>query len=77
MLEYFISTHGARKGLADTALKTANAGYLTRKLIDVSQNVKITMDDCHTHEGIEVTEITSNGELIESLEDRNFRSRVK
>lgn len=70
VLEYFISTHGARKGLADTALKTANAGYLTRKLIDVSQNVKITMDDCHTHEGIEVTEITSNGELIESLEDR-------
>ena len=70
VLEYFISTHGARKGLADTALKTANAGYLTRKLIDVSQNVKITMEDCHTHEGIGVTEITSNGELIESLEDR-------
>ncbi|MSN96381.1 DNA-directed RNA polymerase subunit beta' [Campylobacter sp. FMV-PI01] len=70
VLEYFISTHGARKGLADTALKTASAGYLTRKLIDVGQNVKVTIDDCGTHEGIEVTEITSNGELIESLEDR-------
>ena len=70
VLEYFISTHGARKGLADTALKTANAGYLTRKLIDVAQNVKVTMDDCGTHEGIEITEISENGELIESLEDR-------
>ncbi|NLK66057.1 MAG: DNA-directed RNA polymerase subunit beta' [Campylobacteraceae bacterium] len=70
VLEYFISTHGARKGLADTALKTANAGYLTRKLIDVGQNVKITTHDCGTHEGIEITEITANGELIESLEDR-------
>ncbi len=70
VLEYFISTHGARKGLADTALKTANAGYLTRKLIDVGQNVKITMHDCGTHEGIEIAEITANGALIESLEDR-------
>lgn len=70
VLEYFISTHGARKGLADTALKTANAGYLTRKLIDVSQNVKVTMDDCGTHEGIEITEISDSGELIENLEDR-------
>lgn len=68
--EYFISTHGARKGLADTALKTANAGYLTRKLIDVSQNVKVALEDCGTHEGIEVSEITDNGELIESLEER-------
>lgn len=70
VLEYFISTHGARKGLADTALKTANAGYLTRKLIDVAQNVKVTMHDCGTHEGIEITEITKNGELVESLEER-------
>lgn len=70
VLEYFISTHGARKGLADTALKTANAGYLTRKLIDVSQNVRIMMEDCGTHEGIEITDITSGNELIESLEER-------
>ncbi|RXI27866.1 DNA-directed RNA polymerase subunit beta' [Aliarcobacter trophiarum] len=70
VLEYFISTHGARKGLADTALKTANAGYLTRKLIDVSQNVRITDEDCGTHEGIEITDITSGNELIESLEER-------
>ncbi len=70
VLEYFISTHGARKGLADTALKTANAGYLTRKLVDVSQNVKISEDDCGTHEGVEVTEISVNGELVESIEDR-------
>jgi len=70
VLEYFISTHGARKGLADTALKTANAGYLTRKLVDVSQNVKVSEDDCGTHEGIEVTEISVNGELVETVEDR-------
>ena len=70
VLEYFNSTHGARKGLADTALKTANAGYLTRKLIDVAQNVKVTMHDCGTHEGVDITEITDNGELIESLEER-------
>ncbi|QOG12719.1 DNA-directed RNA polymerase subunit beta' [Arcobacter sp. FWKO B] len=70
VLEYFISTHGARKGLADTALKTANAGYLTRKLIDVSQNVRITTEDCGTHEGIEITDIVSGNELIESLEER-------
>ncbi|RDU63504.1 DNA-directed RNA polymerase subunit beta/beta' [Helicobacter sp. MIT 14-3879] len=70
VLEYFTSTHGARKGLADTALKTANAGYLTRKLIDVSQNVKITMEDCGTHEGVEITDITVGSELIEPLEER-------
>jgi len=70
VLEYFISTHGARKGLADTALKTANAGYLTRKLIDVAQNVKVTIDDCGTHEGVEITDITIGSEMIESLEDR-------
>ena len=70
VLEYFISTHGARKGLADTALKTANAGYLTRKLIDVSQNVRIVTDDCGTHEGIEITDIVDGNQLIESLEER-------
>ncbi len=70
VVEYFISTHGARKGLADTALKTANAGYLTRKLVDVAQNVKIVEHDCHTHEGIEITDISDHNTLIESLEDR-------
>jgi DNA-directed RNA polymerase subunit beta' len=70
VLEYFISTHGARKGLADSALKTANAGYLTRKLVDVSQNVRITSADCGTHEGIDITDITNGNELIESLEER-------
>ena len=72
VLEYFTSTHGARKGLADTALKTANAGYLTRKLIDVSQNVKIVTNDCGTHEGVEITDISVGSELIESLEERIF-----
>lgn len=71
-LEYFTSTHGARKGLADTALKTANAGYLTRKLIDVSQNVKISIEDCGTHEGVEISDIIEGSELIESLEERVF-----
>ncbi|WP_297193964.1 DNA-directed RNA polymerase subunit beta' [uncultured Campylobacter sp.] len=70
VLEYFISTHGARKGLADTALKTANAGYLTRKLIDVAQNVKITIQDCGTHDGIEISEITADGSVVETLEER-------
>ena len=70
VLEYFISTHGARKGLADTALKTANAGYLTRKLIDVSQNVRVVVEDCGTHEGVEIADITNGNELIESLEER-------
>ena len=70
VIEYFISTHGARKGLADTALKTANAGYLTRKLVDVAQNVKIVEHDCHTHEGIDISDIQDQNTLIESLEDR-------
>ncbi len=70
VIEYFISTHGARKGLADTALKTANAGYLTRKLVDVAQNVKIVEHDCYTHEGIEISDISDQNTLIESLEDR-------
>ncbi|NKQ41744.1 MAG: DNA-directed RNA polymerase subunit beta' [Sulfurovum sp.] len=72
VLEYFISTHGARKGLADTALKTANAGYLTRKLIDVAQNVKVSMDDCGTHEGVEVSDIIVGNEMIEPLSDRVY-----
>ena len=72
VLEYFISTNGARKGLADTALKTANAGYLTRKLIDVAQNVSVTSDDCHTHEGINITDIIVGGDVIESIEERAF-----
>jgi len=70
VIEYFISTHGARKGLADTALKTANAGYLTRKLVDVAKNVKVVEHDCHTHEGIEISDISDQNTLIESLEDR-------
>lgn len=72
VLEYFTSTHGARKGLADTALKTANAGYLTRKLIDVSQNVKVVTDDCGTHEGVEITDITVGSEMIEPMEERIY-----
>jgi DNA-directed RNA polymerase beta' subunit len=70
VLEYFISTHGARKGLSDTALKTANAGYLTRKLIDVAQNVKIVEEDCGTHEGLEVQSIVVGDKVIESLKER-------
>jgi len=72
VLEFFISTHGARKGLADTALKTASAGYLTRKLVDVSQNFRVVTDDCGTHEGIEVTDITDGSTLVESLEERIY-----
>ena len=70
VLQYFISTHGARKGLADTALKTANSGYLTRRLVDVSQDVIISDDDCETIEGIEVSRIEEGGEIIEELRDR-------
>jgi hypothetical protein len=72
VLEYFISTHGARKGLADTAMKTASAGYLTRKLIDVAQNVKVIMHDCGTHEGVDVSDINVGNELIEPLADRVY-----
>jgi len=72
VLEYFISTHGARKGLADTALKTANAGYLTRKLVDVAQNVKVVEQDCGSHEGIEITDISIGNEMIEPLADRLY-----
>ena len=70
VLEYFISTHGARKGLADTALRTADSGYLTRRLVDVSQDVIVWEDDCGTAEGILVKEIREGNEVIESLEDR-------
>ena len=69
-LQYFISTHGARKGLADTALKTANAGYLTRRLVDVAQDVIITEEDCGTNDGITVTALIEGGEIIQSLEER-------
>ena len=68
--EYFISTHGARKGLADTALKTANSGYLTRRLVDVAQDCVVTGFDCGTMNGIEVSALTEGGEEIESLYDR-------
>jgi len=70
VLEYFISTHGARKGLADTALKTADAGYLTRRLVDVSQDVFITEEDCGTLRGILAMEIKKNEEVVESLYER-------
>ncbi|MBI5212638.1 MAG: DNA-directed RNA polymerase subunit beta' [Nitrospirae bacterium] len=71
-LQYFISTHGARKGLADTALKTANAGYLTRRLVDVAQDVILYEVDCGTREGIVVTALVEGGEIIQPLEDRIF-----
>ena len=70
ILEYFISTHGARKGLADTALRTADSGYLTRRLVDVSQDVIIREVDCKTHDGINVSEIVEGKEVIEPLEER-------
>ena len=70
VLEYFISTHGARKGLADTALKTANSGYLTRRLVDVSQDSVVLEDDCGTLDGIEMAALIESGEIIESLGDR-------
>jgi DNA-directed RNA polymerase subunit beta' len=70
VLEYFISTHGARKGLADTALKTADSGYLTRRLVDVAQDVIVTEMDCGTVEGIYVSPIVESGEIIEPLRDR-------
>ena len=68
--EYFISTHGARKGLADTALKTANSGYLTRRLVDVAQDVVITEADCGTSEGLTVSAIIEGGDVVEPLGDR-------
>ena len=68
--QYFISTHGARKGLADTALKTANSGYLTRRLVDVSQDCVITQDDCGTLDGVVVSSLIEGGEMIEPIGDR-------
>lgn len=70
ILEYFISTHGARKGLADTALKTADAGYLTRRLVDVAQDVIVNIEDCGTLRGVEVTPLKKNEEIIEGLAAR-------
>ncbi len=70
VLEYFISSRGARKGLADTALRTADSGYLTRRLVDVSQDVIIREEDCHCHDGIEVYDITDGKEMIEQLSER-------
>ncbi len=70
VLQYFISTHGARKGLADTALKTANSGYLTRRLVDVTQDLVITEDDCGTNNGYTVRALVEGGEVIEPLRER-------
>lgn len=70
ILEYFISTHGARKGLADTALKTADAGYLTRRLVDVSQDVIINIEDCGTLRGIDIEALKKNEEIVETLGER-------
>ncbi|RQO53350.1 DNA-directed RNA polymerase subunit beta' [Paucibacter sp. KBW04] len=70
VLQYFISTHGARKGLADTALKTANSGYLTRRLVDVTQDLVVIEDDCGTDNGLAMRALVEGGEVIESLRDR-------
>ena len=70
VLQYFISTHGARKGLADTALKTANSGYLTRRLVDVTQDLVVTEDDCGTSNGVTMKALVEGGEVIEPLRDR-------
>ncbi len=69
-LEYFISSHGARKGLADTALRTADSGYLTRRLVDVSQDIIVREEDCGTHEGIVLVDIKDGNQIIEKLEER-------
>ncbi len=70
VLQYFISTHGARKGLADTALKTANSGYLTRRLVDVTQDLVVTEDDCGTSQGVSMKALIEGGEVVEALRDR-------
>jgi len=70
VLQYFISTHGARKGLADTALKTANSGYLTRRLVDVTQDLVVTQDDCGTSNGVVMKALVEGGEVIEALRER-------
>ena len=69
-MQYFISTHGARKGLADTALKTANSGYLTRRLVDIAQDVIVSEEDCGTTDGIIVSALVEGGEIIQPLEER-------
>ena len=70
MLQYFISTHGARKGLADTALKTANSGYLTRRLVDVAQDAILVEEDCGTLDGIYLSSLMEGGEIIEPVGER-------
>src|SRR5688500_9734705 len=70
VLQYFISTHGARKGLADTALKTANSGYLTRRLVDVTQDLVVTEDDCNTQNGVSMKALVEGGEVVEALRER-------
>ena len=70
VFEYFISTHGARKGLADTALKTADAGYLTRRLVDVAQDVVIKIEDCETKRGLLMIDLVDGEEIVEPLEER-------
>jgi DNA-directed RNA polymerase subunit beta' len=70
VIQYFISTHGARKGLADTALKTANSGYLTRRLVDVAQDVIVSEDDCGTQDGLDITPLYEGGEIIQPIGDR-------
>ncbi len=70
VLQYFISTHGARKGLADTALKTANSGYLTRRLVDVTQDLVVTEDDCGTSNGVAIKALVEGGEVVEALRER-------
>src|SRR5699024_6010224 len=70
VLQYFVSTHGARKGLADTALKTANSGYLTRRLVDVSQDVVVTEHDCGTEHGVALQPIVEGGDVVEPLRER-------
>ena len=70
VLQYFISTHGARKGLADTALKTANSGYLTRRLVDVAQDLVVTEHDCGTHDGLLMTPLIEGGDVVEPLRER-------
>ena len=70
ILQYFISTHGARKGLADTALKTANSGYLTRRLVDVSQDLVVTEEDCKTKNGLTLTAVVEGGEVVQDLSQR-------
>ena len=70
VLQYFISTHGARKGLADTALKTANSGYLTRRLVDVAQDAIVTEEDCGTMDGIWVDALVEGGEILQRVGER-------